>query len=138
MAGTTLPCLSVRQPWAWCITLGFKDIENRSWSTPFRGRCLIHAGKTMTRAEYAAGAEALALAGPAGAVLPPFEALQRGGIVGSVEIIDCVDDSDSPWYTGEYGFVLRNPQVLPFVPWRGFLGFFNVPASELPAQGVAA
>ncbi len=36
------------------------------------------------------------------------------------------------------GRILRNPQVLPFVPWRGFLGFFNVPASELPAQGVAA
>jgi hypothetical protein len=38
-----------------------------------------------------------------------------GRVVGSVDIVDCVTKSKSPWYGGEYGFVLRNPVLLkPF------------------------
>ena len=37
--------LSVRQPWAWAIIHGGKDVENRNWDTKFRGRLAIHAGK---------------------------------------------------------------------------------------------
>jgi len=54
---------------------------------------------------------------------------RRGGIVGSVEIVDCVTVSDSPWFDGRYGFVLRNPEPLPFRPMRGALGFFRAPVS---------
>lgn len=39
--------LSVRQPWAWAIISGGKTIENRSWTTPYRGPLLIHAGKAF-------------------------------------------------------------------------------------------
>jgi hypothetical protein len=35
--------LSIRQPWAWLIANGHKDIENRSWNTNYRGAFLIHA-----------------------------------------------------------------------------------------------
>ena len=35
--------ISVRQPWAWLIVAGHKDIENRTWRTSYRGRLLIHA-----------------------------------------------------------------------------------------------
>jgi hypothetical protein len=49
--------------------------------------------------------------------------------VGSVEIVDCVTVSDSPWFDGRYGFVLRNPEPLPFRPMRGALGFFRAPVS---------
>ena len=58
---------------------------------------------------------------------PPFE-LERGGIVGSVEVTDCVDRSDSPWFFGPFGFVLRDPIRLVFEPCRGALGFFKVQA----------
>lgn len=30
--------LSVRQPWAWAIVHAGKDVENRNWPTPHRGR----------------------------------------------------------------------------------------------------
>ena len=30
--------LSIRQPWAWLIVNGYKDIENRDWKTHYRGR----------------------------------------------------------------------------------------------------
>jgi ASCH domain len=32
--------LSVRQPWAWAIVSGYKDVENRSWPTNYRGTYL--------------------------------------------------------------------------------------------------
>lgn len=35
--------LSVRQPWAWAIARGHKPVENRSWTTAYRGPLLIHA-----------------------------------------------------------------------------------------------
>jgi hypothetical protein len=48
-----------------------------------------------------------------------------GGIIGQVDIVDCVDKSASPWFVGPFGFVLRNPRILPFRPCKGALGFFN-------------
>jgi hypothetical protein len=115
-----MKALSIRQPWAWLIVNGHKDIENRSWPTKFRGPVLIHASKGMTREEYA---DALLIANRI--QLPPFEQLERGGIVGRAEIVDCVTDSDSLWFSGDYGFVLTNAKPLPFHPCKGALGFFE-------------
>ena len=39
--------LSIQQPWCWLLAAGHKDIENRTWSTRFRGRVLLHAGKRI-------------------------------------------------------------------------------------------
>ena len=126
-----MKALSIRQPWCYFILHAGKDIENRSWPTRFRGRVLIHASKGMTANEwadawgFAEGIEGHELASPhAGEI-------ERGGIVGSVEIVDSVTHSDSPWFMGTYGFVLRNPVVLPFQPYRGALGFFDVPNTNL-------
>ena len=136
VAAPMLPCLSIRQPWAWLILHGGKDIENRDWPTKRRGRVLIHAAKGMTREEWAGawtfshGTGANPKAVEAGLT---FSSIARGGIVGSVEIVDCVEDSDSRWFTGRYGFVLRDPRPLPFVPYRGALGFFGVPRAALVA-----
>ena len=126
--------LSIRQPWAWHILNSGKDIENRDWPTRFRGRVLIHASKGMTRAEYEDGQDPLWASGGPTIELPPIEKLERGGIVGSVEIVDCVAASDSPWFFGRFGFMLRNPKPLPFVPWKGQLGFFDVPESALTSN----
>lgn len=127
--------LSIRQPWAWLILHAGKDIENRGWNTRVRGRILVHAAKVMTRAEYENAMDFAYMECDIDVErLPKFEWLQRGGIVGSVEIADCVNRSASPWFCGEYGFVLRNPEILPFRPYKGQLGFFDVPAvaQELP------
>ncbi len=116
------PVLSIRQPWAWLIVNAGKDIENRSWPTKFRGRFLIHASKGMTRDEYE---DAGLCAADSRIALPRFEVLERGGIVGEAEIVDCVTRSESVWFFGPYGFVLRNAKPLPFWPCKGALGFFN-------------
>ncbi len=125
-----MKAISVRQPWAWLIIHGGKDFENRDWPTNIRGRVLIHAAKGMTHDEYEDALDTAARAG--GRALPPFDALERGGIIGSVEIVDCVKYTEetenlSPWFCGDWGFKLANPVALPFQPLKGMLGFFNVP-----------
>jgi len=121
--------LSVRQPWAWAIIHAGKDIENRQWRTKMRGRFAVHASKSMTREEYES---AYAFIGQC--VAPEFireiphpSKLDLGGIIGTVELVDCVDDSDSPWFVGDYGFMLRDPRPVPFMPCTGGLGFRPVP-----------
>lgn len=52
---------------------------------------------------------------------------ERGGVVGVAEVTNCVTESESPWFFGEYGFVLDNAQPLPFMPCKGQLGFFEIP-----------
>lgn len=124
--------LSIKQPWAWLIIHGGKDIENRTWKTKYRGRFLVHASQGMTRGEYE---DARTLVDDIGSMelymrFPSFKALQRGGIVGSVELVDCVTASDSPWYMGDVGFVLRDPRPIPFTRYKGRLGLFSAPELE--------
>lgn len=122
--------LSVRQPWAWLIVHGFKGIENRNWRTNFRGRILVHAAKSMTKDEYKVAVDVCAQVAKKGTIpnefrLPEFNDLLRGGIVGAVDIVDCVSRSESPWFFGKYGFVLESAEVLPFKPCKGKLSFFT-------------
>lgn len=121
----TLPtmALSIRQPWAWAIINAGKDVENRDWPTRFRGPVCIHAAKGMTRSEHedAAGFMHFNL----GIIAPLQIHTLRGGIIGFAEIVDCVEASESPWFFGRYGFVLRNATPCEFIPVRGQLGFFD-------------
>lgn len=135
-----MKALSIRQPWAWLIIHGGKDFENRDWNTLVRGRVLVHAAKGMTRDEYEDGLDVLVLANRARRDqdmirLPAFEELERGGIVGEVEITGVTDTNQldeqgvtypSPWLSGRFGFKLESPRALPFRPYRGQLGFFEV------------
>lgn len=118
-----MKALSIRQPWAWLIVHGGKDVENRTWQTQIRGRFLVHASQGMSRQEYFEAAE---FARSRGVTLPAFDALVRGGIIGSVELYDCALYSPSPWYMGEVAWALRDPMPLPFTPMKGRLRFFNV------------
>lgn len=120
-----MKALSILQPWAWLIVHGHKDIENRGWRTNVRGRILVHAGKTYTR--YAHRMYLMEILDDFGIQLPRYEEIQRGGIVGAVNIVDCVEQYLSRWKDDDsWGFVLANPEVLPFKPYRGQLGFFEV------------
>lgn len=124
--GLTMKILSVRQPWAWLIVHGHKDIENRTWHTKVRGHIQIHASKGLTKQEYADAVAFAKQAAPRLAI-PDFDALKRGGIVGTARVVDCVSDSDSPWFVGPFGFMLADPYPLPFVECAGALGFFELP-----------
>lgn len=124
-----MKALSIRQPWAWLIVNGHKDIENRTWSTNYRGHVLIHASKGMTRAEYEDVEDFLHFTPKLSHIrLPAFEDLQRGGIVGVAVVLDCVPDfrRSSPWHMpDQFGFAMSHACPLPFTPLKGALGFFE-------------
>lgn len=119
--------LSVRQPWPWAILFAGKDIENRSWQAVNRGlnqrgRIALHASKGMTRDEYEDAAEFMA---GIGITVPPPHELPRGCIVGSVEVTDVVTKSESMWFFGPRGLVLRDPIPCKPMPCVGALGYFK-------------
>lgn len=119
--------LSVRQPWAWAIIYAGKDIENRSWQAVnhglnVRGRIAVHAAKGMTRDEFEDAAEFMATLG---VKCPAPHLLDRGGIIGSVDVTGVVTAHDSPWFFGPRGLVLCRPEPCVLIPARGALGYFE-------------
>lgn len=110
--------LSVKQPWAWLIVNGHKDIENRDWATKFRGELYIHAGKKIDQDGCDWVRENFT------EIDLPYVFL-TGGIVGKANVIDCVTAHSSRWFFGKHGFVLANQRHIPFVPLRGQLGLFK-------------
>lgn len=107
--------LSVKQPWAWLLCVGCKDIENRTWARKFRGRVLIHASATPVK-DFD-----LWLSDKERAALNKFlkeknitipKSLPNSAIIGSVEIADIVTDSQSPWADDMcYNWVVKNPKL---------------------------
>lgn len=105
--------LSVRQPWAELIMRGDKTIECRSRPTRVQGRLWIYA--SQTRASAPSGST-MHIADP--------EALPRGVIVGSIELVGCRPlrsaDSNAAHVLIDfdgYAWLLANPQRLE-VPHR--------------------
>jgi ASCH domain len=123
--------LSIRQPWATLIVQGTKDIENRSWATSYRGPVLVHASSSRPSRRLLAD-----VAGRFGVDLQQVE-LPVGGVIGVTQIIDCVDAHPSPWFEGEFGFVLNGSCAVPFVPWKGSLGLCTAAAALVDACGIA-
>lgn len=114
--------LSIRQPWAWLIVHGHKNIENRTWTTKHRGPLLIHASKRLDRNDVDA---ARAICRELNIDIP--DEADFGGFVGIAQMVDVVHYSPSPWFNGPIGFVLADAQPIPFVDFPGKLGLFDVP-----------
>ena len=126
---TALPplALSVRQPWAWAIVSGHKLIENRSAGSVRAGkmdcrRIAIHAAVGLQQDEYDWAVWRLDQHGVA---CPRPDSLIRGAIIGSVDVVDIVTKSDSPWFGGQVGLVLENAMHCAPIPALGELGYFR-------------
>jgi hypothetical protein len=114
--------LSIMQPWAWLIVNGYKDIENRTWYPNFKGRFLVHTGKTVDVAAYID-----LMQNPKWRkIIPKLGDLDKGGIVGEANLVTHVERSASPWFIGPKGFVLKDAKPLPFKAVPGARGFFSV------------
>ena len=127
-----MKAISVRQPWAWMIVYGGKNIENRTWKTNYRGNILIHASAGMTGDEWDQAwnfsANINSDAGRRAALAHlSRKNVQRGGFVGTARIVDCVESDYSIWFEGPYGLVLHDVRPIEFVPYTGALGLFDVP-----------
>jgi hypothetical protein len=135
---SSMRILTVRQPWAWAIIHGGKDVENRGRSLgPYRGPVAIHAGKSDDLAAFETVAQ---LIGDRFAEFTP----DRGSIIGVVDLVDVhrsgpfegecyrergVTDWCSQWaQMGAHHLQLANPRALDEpLPWKGGLGLRKSP-----------
>lgn len=129
--------LSIMNPWAWLVATGLKHIENRDQNFTFRGEFAIHAGKHFdpeARADLSEGLHPVTgnrfLSVVAGSELltsltDMFNAKLNGGIIGVAEVVDVVTSSESDWFAGPYGLIIRNARFIPFIPVWGMPGFFD-------------
>lgn len=112
------PIISLRQPWASAVFVAGKDVENRSWWTEYRGRLWIHASLRPSPT-------------PNGTLRVALECLPRGVILGSVELIDIVENARSRWSVdGSFHWLLGSPCPLATpIPHRGRpgLSWFDPP-----------
>ena len=144
--GKPAVALSIKQPWAWLICAGYKDIENRDWgigkdknpmfTIPLPSRVYVHTGKSqdeLTKETIAFVLRRLDNKQAANFMLhcqiqagvPPLFAFDS--VIGEVTITACVKESASPWFVGEFGFKLENPTLYKVpITYPGKLGFFEV------------
>ena len=125
-------CLSVRQPYAWAIINGAKDVENRKRKLKYVGRLHIHAALTEETdyvdecvarvAKHSGVSEAGALEDYRGHLRHGL-----GAIIGSVHMFGCAVRHESPWFKeGWFGYLLRDPEPLRKpVPCRGSPNIFK-------------
>ncbi len=113
-----LSALSLKQPWAWLVANGHKDIENRSWKTTHRGSLLIHASSSSPAVTHEYIYEHYEVRVP--------DEPEFGGIIGLVDVVDCLKRHPSKWkFPDGWGWILENPRRLPFRQCEGFVGLFR-------------
>ncbi|MEM6729252.1 MAG: hypothetical protein AAF618_12190 [Pseudomonadota bacterium] len=117
----------MRQPWAWAIVAGFKKIENRSAGSIAAGgmdrrRIAIHAAQGLKEDEFRWGHWRLH---KHGVRCPHPTELPRSAIIGAVDVVDIVSESDSEWFGGQMGLVLENAEACEPIPAPGALGYFE-------------
>src|SRR4051812_12583761 len=103
-----MKALTIKQPYAGSIFARGKDVENRAWSTSYRGTLVIHSSQR----------------GPDGTGV-----WSCGAVLGVVDVVGCVRDHTSQWAeVGMWHWVLRNPRALPeAIPARGAMKFWDIP-----------
>lgn len=148
--------LSVRQPWAYLLCSGIKDIENRTWKLPekYKGeRVLIHASQSANKGNVkdklpALYWESLSHKEQDSLII---DTAQRSAIIGSVRFVDCVINHPSIWAEraekdswheyihGEYqvinpifNWVVADPILFdkPILNVKGKLGFWDYDLPE--------
>lgn len=132
--------LSVKQPWAYLLCAGVKDIENRTWKLPekYNGeRVLIHAGAQWD--DRHRNMAHLFTIKQWGALSPSMQVVMAHGnlptsaIIGSVRFVDCVINHPSIWAEkGVYNWVLSNPILFdkPILNVKGKLSFWDYDLPE--------
>jgi hypothetical protein len=150
--------LSVKRPWAgliFGIKWGYrsngqdmlagmiKDVENRPWplwryfkKEELPVRVYIHV---PLKDDQGALEWLLERGIPTIVVLSLYsKQFITGAIIGEVDIVDCIQDSKSPWAApGQYHFILATPTLYEHpVPCKGKLGFF-IPDIEVVKEEVS-
>lgn len=132
-----MKCISIKQPWAWLITSGVKDVENRTWKTDYRGDILIHAGQSFDfdciewLMDNGLKEIAVAIAGRFGIKIINNKPVVTnkdiiGGIVGCCGIDNITMNDNSIWAQPEcYHWKVSSAKELPLKPCAGKLSIYE-------------
>jgi len=120
----------------------WKDVENRDWSltryirrSELPVRIYLHASKRAASREEIAFIRLRLTAEQQSEFDAVDWAKYRGHLIGEITLTDEVKFEDagmkatrSPWFFGEYGFLVEDGVLYEKpIPYRGRLGFFEVP-----------
>lgn len=111
-----ISCLPMHQLWATLVFYG-KEIENRSRPTRKRETIVIYACVTATGIDPSL--QALNDRGISLEILPDDTRIHYGALLGTVDIIDCTDNTYSDKWVGDWGMPrswhwhLKNAQLFP-------------------------
>ena len=144
--------LTVRQPWAWAIVHGGKDVENRvrNLAGDYRGPIAIHAGLAKFEQHNLASRTHAALHGGQietriiyGAIIGvvDLDGVHQGTVTHgphSQQVASCFRAGKpfglcSPWAEHDaWHLELTNPRPLRnAIPWKGALGLQRLPANVI-------
>lgn len=141
---TTCKVLSVWGPWAqlFFIGKGAKDVENRPWSTTYRGPVAIHASKGGHPPRDVASILADLSSGDRGRLITLAQRdmvserveSDRGHIIGVVQLVGAKRKSASPWWVeGEVALEVADPRLLAEpIPYVGRQGLRDYVLVEKP------
>ena len=120
-------CLSMHQPWASLLVLGFKRVEGREWSTDFRGPLWIHAAAKKPSEQDIEAVVSQCREVYEGVNAPEFpQTYPTGVLLGRVELVDVLSNEQycerkSPENKEEsqskFVFIVKNPMKL-LIPIR--------------------
>jgi len=119
-----MKAISIKQPWASLIIEGIKPVENRAMLWKHRGPLAIHASKT-----FDCWPTWLLTFDGVSDIIEESRDL-TGGIIGSVNMVDCVMLHDSPFFFGPMGYVFEDPKECDLIPWKGKQGVMNIDLSN--------
>lgn len=136
-----MKAISLWQPWASAIVLGYKRIETRGWSTRTRGTVAIHAAKVWRSDERDWARHFSIELGSPEIADPP-----RGALIGTARLVAILPsealvgtltqtERDLGNYApGRFGWMLEDATAFAHpVPYRGMQGLFEVPDDVIRA-----
>lgn len=134
-----MKALTIRQPWSWAIARGHKTIENRSWTTAYRGPLAIHSASRWDDDREYVLREVVQRIRRRGGNLPgrladdlPWS--DTGRVVAVVDLVDiCTANFGcdcGPWaVAGQAHWQLANVRLVANPPTtKGRLGLWDLPA----------
>lgn len=92
-----MKAITIKQPYATLLALGYKQYETRSWATTYRGDFAIHAGKTMDRKAFE-DAEIVELLKAAG--YQNMKELPLGAVIATCTLVNCMKVTKNALHQG--------------------------------------
>lgn len=136
-----LKVLTLWQPWASLIALGFKSYETRSWAVKYRGKLAIHAAKREIKpGEF--GSTCIYLGSAQQVLALNAHAYSNYGVIVAVaDLTDCLPMTNGLiaaqtrlelsvgwWEFGRIAWKLENVIALPTpIPYRGLQALHTAP-----------